>query len=258
MNLEYIYPGIARSVDSILEFTGEDKTAYWSDPIFHFFPDIDKENYKLLNGQQRKQLLTDYFTQFETENQALLQEKVTTYNQRWQLYKTQITHALQDAFETDLSDLFNDMRCLITFNSISPRYLDSHSFDVFYLNSDRGALGTSIHEIIHFVWFHVWNQVFHDDCAEYETPHLKWILSEMVVQPIMRDERLASINPYFGSGGCVYSYFYTLRIDGKPILDALNELYTSMPIKEFMQASYRFCLQHEAQIRQHIEESENQ
>lgn len=120
----------------------------------------------------------------------------------------------------------------------------------------KGALGLSIHEIIHFVWFHVWNNYFHDSYDEYELPHLKWILSEMVVEPIMRDERLRAINPYFDGGGCVYPYFYTLKIENRPILDILYEMYQSMSMVEFMKKSYELCLEYEALIREHIDTNE--
>ncbi|MDU6976081.1 MAG: hypothetical protein E6370_17585, partial [Clostridiales bacterium] len=145
---------------------------------------------------------------------------------------------------------------IYTFNPVCPRYLENNTFDVFYLNSEKGALGLSIHEIIHFVWFHVWNNYFHDSYDEYELPHLKWILSEMVVEPIMRDERLRAINPYFDGGGCVYPYFYTLKIENRPILDILYEMYQSMSMVEFMKKSYELCLEYEALIREHIDTNE--
>jgi hypothetical protein len=40
-----------------------------------------------------------------------------------------------------------------------------HSFDIFYLNSEEGAIGEAIHEMIHFVWFYVWNKTFGDSYA---------------------------------------------------------------------------------------------
>lgn len=78
----------------------------------------------------------------------------------------------------------------------------------------------------------------------------------MAVEPIMRDYRLKSINPYFDGGGCVYPYFYTLKIDNKPILDILYEMYKEMSIIDFMEKSYELCLKYESQIRNHISESE--
>lgn len=116
---------------------------------------------------------------------------------------------------------------------------------------EKGALGVSIHELIHFVWFYVWHNHFHDSYEEYETPNLKWIFSEIVVEPIMRVPRLSSINPYFKTG-CVYDYFYTMKIKGKPILDTMNTKYKTLPITTFMEEGYNYCLTHEKEIRMQI------
>lgn len=143
-------------------------------------------------------------------------------------------------------------------NPIAPRFLTQRRFDIFYLNSERGAVGTAIHELIHFVWFHVWNGLFGDSYDEYERPSLKWILSEMVVEPIMRDPRLSSINPYFPreQGGCVYPYFFDMEAGGAPILDTLDRMYRAQSVQAFMKSSCACCLEHEAEIRAHIQKSE--
>ena len=36
MNLIYEYSGIMRSIDSIMAFTGEEQTDFWSEPFFIF------------------------------------------------------------------------------------------------------------------------------------------------------------------------------------------------------------------------------
>ncbi|SCJ61383.1 Uncharacterised protein [uncultured Clostridium sp.] len=256
MKLAYNYPSIKYSIDSILEFQGEEQSSFWSEPLFYFYPQIDRVYFKSANLEERKNYLKEFFYKFDKDNKIVIEEKVNKYNEKWNIYEPQIIEALEEAFEINLEDKFNDMLGNISFNPISPRYLDSNSFDVFYLNSENGALGLSLHEIIHFVWFYVWNNHFHDSYEEYETPSLKWILSEMVVEPIMRDERLASINPYFQHRECVYPYFYTFKIEKKPILDILYEMYKSMSINEFMEKSYELCLNHEEEIRKHIKESE--
>lgn len=257
MDLKFIYSGAAYSIDSILEFTKEGLNEFWCEPFFHFYPDIDRAAYCALNTAQRREFLRDYFTAFADQNRTLLDDKLVKYNNHWTEHRQQVIEALEDAFSLDLTGLFDDMRSEISFNPISPRYLDRNTFDTFYLQSERGALGSALHEIIHFVWFYVWHQQFHDSTVEYETPHLKWILSEMVVEPIMRDERLASINPYFADGGCVYPYFYTLKIGERPILDRLYEMYKTLPITTFMQESYLLCQQHVIEIRAHIDASES-
>ena len=257
MDLKFVPGGVSRSVDSILEFTCAGQNAFWSGPFFHFYPNIDRAAYMALDDAAKRAFLTDYFTEFESANRALLCEKLKKYNARWQSYSAQITAALEEAFAISLTGVFDDLACHVTFNPISPRYLALHEFDSFYLESERGALGTALHEIIHFVWFHVWQSHFRDDPAEYETPHLKWILSEMAVEPIMRDPRLGGINPYYAERACVYPYFYTMTVDGAPILDTLHRMRGGLTPTRFMEEALKYCARHEREIRAHINASEN-
>lgn len=161
-----------------------------------------------------------------TELGDTINEKVALYTRHWITCKPQITAALSDAFGVDCANLFNDIRCNLSLNPIEPRFLKERCYDTFYLNSERGAIGGGIHEIVHFVWFYVWNRLFGDNDDEYERPSLKWILSEMVVESVMKDERLSSINPYFPreNGGCIYPYFFDMMVDGKLILDTLDAM----------------------------------
>lgn len=80
----------------------------------------------------------------------------------------------------------------------------------------------------------------------------------MVVESVMKDERLSSINPYFPreNGGCIYPYFFDMMVDGKLILDTLDAMYKSQSIEGFMLNSYAYCKEHEAAIRDHIQRSE--
>ena len=89
------------------------------------------------------------------------------------------------------------MTANISLNPISPHFLKEQSFNVFYMNSEKGALGLSLHEVIHYFWFYVLNHHFDDSYGEYETPSLKWILSEMVVETIMSDERIKFFESIF-------------------------------------------------------------
>lgn len=258
MELQVRNPGVDYMIERVLDFQSEDTSDFWSAPLYHFYPQLDRNYAAALPWQERKAYFSQVLRQIYAEEESIIEDKVNSYGAHWASCKEQITQALSDAFAIDCNAILNDMVCNVSLNPIEPRFLQSHTFDIFYKNSANGAIGEAIHEIIHFVWFHVWNQLFADSYEEYESPSLKWILSEMVVEPIMRDVRLRSINPYFPreKGGCVYPYFYTMQIEGTCILDTLWEMFRSMSISEFMKNSYRYCLVHETQIRQHIQQAE--
>lgn len=258
MEITFVNPGRDYMIRRIMEFQTEGESAFWSAPLYHFYPQLDKAYAVSLPFPERKDYMERTLRAVYAELEDAINEKVTGYARQWVACKGQITAALSDAFGVDCGVLFNDLRCNVSMNPIEPRFLEERCFDIFYLNSEKGAIGESIHEIIHFVWFHVWNRLFADSYEEYERPTLKWILSEMVVESVMKDPRLSAINPYFprAQGGCIYPYFFDMKAGGVPILDTLDEMYRSQDIAEFMKSSYSYCLQHEAEIREHIQRSE--
>ena len=258
MNITFVNPGVDYMMQRIMAFQMEEESSFWSEPLYHFYPQLDKAYAASLPFSERKAYLERILRAVHVELEDSIQEKVTLYTGHWADCKGQITAALSDAFGVDCVSLFNDLRCNVSMNPIEPRFLKERYFDIFYLNSERGAIGECLHEIIHFVWFYVWNRLFADSYDEYERPSLKWILSEMVVESVMRDERLSSINPYFPRehGGCVYPYFFDMKAGGALILDTLDEMYRAQTIEEFMKNSYAYCQEHEAEIRDHIKRSE--
>ena len=73
-----------------------------------------------------------------------IDEKVNTYNIHFAKHKEQIEDALSDAFDVDTRTIFNDLTGNITLNPVGPRFLKEHYFDIFYKNSERGAIGISM------------------------------------------------------------------------------------------------------------------
>lgn len=258
MNIQYLNPGFEHSLNSIMLFQTEAETPFWTNSLYYFYPQIEQEKMAALDSEGRKQYLARTLQAVYDGLKEQLNEKAAACNAHWQQNRAQVEDALSEAFGVDSRQLFNDVRAHISLNPVSPRFLREHMFDVFYLNSHRGALGVALHEVIHFLWFHVWNGLYHDRWEEYERPHLKWVLSEMVVESIMRDERLRSLNPYFPreNGGCVYGYFQDMRVEDRPILDTLDDMYRACDMPAFMKESYAYCLQHEETIQAHIARAE--
>ena len=258
MEVTFVNPGVDYMIEQIMEFQTEYESAFWSEPLYHFYPQLDKAFAQSLPFPERKDYIERTMRSVYAELEETINDRVVRYTHNWNDCKAQITEALSEAFGIDCGSLFQDIRCNVSLNPIEPRFLRERCYDTFFLNSEKGAIGGGIHEIIHFVWFHVWNRLFADSYDEYERPSLKWILSEMVVESVMKDVRLSSINPYFPreQGGCIYPYFFDMMVDGEPILDTLDGMYRRLSIGDFMRKSFAYCQLHEAEIREHIRKSE--
>lgn len=260
MHIEFSNPGFEHSIESMLLFQTDGEAAYWTDSIYYFYPSLDKSRIDSLDMPGKREYITAELRKVYDSLQETWSEKLDAYNSHWNAHRAQINDALSDAFGIDAHPLFNDLKGYISLNPVCPRFLRERYIDMFHLNSHRGCIGLTIHEMIHFLWFHVWNSLNHDSYDEYERPSFKWILSEMVVESIMCDERLSSINPYFPreNGGCVYGYFQDMVIQERPILDTLDDMYRAMPMPDFMAESYAYCLKNESAIRAHIAKAEEQ
>jgi hypothetical protein len=71
----------------------------------------------------------------------------------------------------------------------------------------------------------------------------------MAVDSIMRnDKRLHEVNPYFPEAH-VYEVFQTMKLEGKPVLETLYEMYKSVEITRFMEWGLAYCVMHEDEIR---------
>lgn len=258
MHIEFSNPGFEHSIESILLFQSDGEAAYWTDAIYYFYPSLNKSHIDSLNLSGKQAYITAELRKTYDSLQDTWTEKLSAYNTHWSNHRAQINDALSNAFGVNAHVLFNDLKGYITLNPVCPRFLRERCIDMFHLNSHRGCIGLTIHEMIHFLWFHIWNSIYHDSYDEYERPSLKWILSEMVVESIMSDKRLSSINPYFPreNGGCVYGYFQNMVIENQPILKTLDDMYCANSMPDFMQYSYDYCLKNEAAIRAHIEKSE--
>ncbi len=258
MNVTFVNPGVDDMVEKIMGFQTEEMSAFWSEPLYHFYPQLDKGYAAALPFPQRKAYIERIMRAIYQEKEPELREKTARYAAHWAACKAQITAAMSDAFQMDGEQLFNDLRCNVSLNPIAPRFLREHCFDIFYLNSEKGAIGQSIHEIIHFFWFEKWHGLFGGSYDDYERPSLPWILSEMVVESIMRDPRLSTINPYFPreQGGCIYPYFFDMKVDGALVLNTLDAMYRAQSMADFMKNSYAYCQRHEAAIRAHIRRAE--
>lgn len=261
MKIIYKNPGFEHSIDSMMLFQTDGQAPLWSDALSYFYPQIEKQKLIGLNFEEKKNYISErLYDVYHQEIKHEIDEKVQTYTLHFEKHQAQIEDALSEAFDLDTRTVFQDLTGNITMNPVGPRFLKEHDFDLFYKNSERGALGVSMHEVIHFLWFYVWNKHFGDTYDEYENPSLKWILSEMVVESIMSDERLSAINPYYPreNGGCVYPYFQDMIIDGKPILETLDQYYRKNKICDFMEEAYRYCLKFEKDIRYHIHKAEKE
>lgn len=241
------------TINSILMFQTDKESMYWRKPLFKMYPFLDKKRGLQASWKNRKKYLTLQFNDFYRKNETELHAKVKLFDNYWQINKGNVTKIFTDAFGIDCNSLFNDITAEVSLNPICPRNISNHSFTVFYQSDENRFLETAIHEIIHFVWFYIWHKHFNDSRKNYEGPHLKWVLSEMVVDTFVNNTGIGNLFSQESRGNVAYRYFYTMKIHNTLILETLSQIYQeSQNVMQFMEQAYKYCQDNEQAIREQM------
>lgn len=228
ITVKYVEKSLEDQINSIKAFlTGPNDMANYLVGYFNLTDYFDKTE------AERDALLKQKIGDLYHSNQDILAEKVATCQKQWAKNEGYIN----TQFEKIFGEKF-DFDCVaqVNFNPICPRFIESKQFDVNALDNDAGILETSLHEIIHFAWFNVWNQQFPNTThAEMNAPSRDWLISEIVVDPIFKQ---SGLKPYLVREPA-YDYLYQEKIGDKNLMEVVNNLYAqSGSIKDFQK---RMC-----------------
>ena len=241
------------TIASILKFQTEDTTEYWRSQLFNVYPWLDKGRCSSLALEDRKEYLISELSAYYDKIQLNLQNKLSMSQNVWLENKENVNDIYSKVFDIDCHNILSNIMAEISLNPICPRNLKHVSFSFFWGADNNNFMKTALHEMIHFVWFHIWQKYFTDNEKEYESPSLKWILSEMVIDTFVRKTEIGVLYPEPYKQQPAYRYFYEMIVHKTPILVLLSNIKEeSSSIRQFMEGAYQFCLENEVVIREQL------
>ncbi len=110
---------------------------------------------------------------------------------------------------------------------------------------------TVAHEVLHFLYFKKWKEVFTDaDEKTFDSPYLEWHLSEILAPVILRDKRIQSI---LKSGTGSYQEHLKIKIGSRNLIQHFEDLYKKSrkkkePFAQFLQTAYKEAQKHKNKI----------
>ena len=255
MKLNWQQKDFESDIDFILFHQTDDTPMWWKSELYRAHPSLDFDYAQSLSQEERFAYLTDNLHKIRTEKQADIEKSINMFESAWQPVASGLNDAYSSAFGMDCSGILNDMVGLVGLNPICPRNLADKSFSVYYRFAPEYAVSVALHEITHFVWFCAWQQYFKDNDEEYNFPHLKWLLSELVVETIIRNSDITKLTP--PPQYIAYNYFYSMEIDGQAIFETLGKMYADRKsIQDFMENAYNWIRKNEPELRAKIADAE--
>ncbi|MBE6753775.1 MAG: hypothetical protein E7559_05440 [Ruminococcaceae bacterium] len=218
-----------------------------ADTLFQYYPRLNKQELTDLPHEQLCDYIAEELGEVYGSSMRQLGDRAAEWQVYWDKNTAGVCAAFEEIFDISLERKLQRLTGNITLNPITGSDRQKQTYDLFWMNSARGACGISLHEISHMVWFMKWHEHFGDAPELYCAPDLRWVFSEMVTEAILSHPVLAPLNPY--RGRTCPEYFNAVRIEGQPLLAHIDRLYRENDIVGFMEQGFRFCIDNERVIR---------
>jgi hypothetical protein len=219
----------------------------WSPSLYKHYPELRQITEKSSSYGNLKEQVHTFLVQQYTDNKAQIEESVEHFQSIWNTINDQIITALANITETTWSEENPVITARVSLNPICPRFLKTHTFDVFYKEDVDIMQSVAIHEILHFFYFKKWLEIFPKTThEEMEQPHLVWHLSEIVPGVILNDPQIQGI---FSFNFRSYTQYHQTKIGGKSIVEHIQKFYDDREnFTSFLQEAWNFVQHHKETI----------
>lgn len=192
---------------------------------------FDAMQLKGKNWDERRAFMAEIVTPIYNNNLANMENSVKEFQDYWNENATLICSELERVFKISFKGV-QLYYAEININPVCPRFLNEKTFDISNTSTKEKALQTCIHELIHFCWFDLWQEIWPEtDTKNFESPHTEWLLSEIAIDPIVYFSALKNLC----TDTPAYNYFYESKIWGENLIEVFRKLYKANNIDNFME-----------------------
>lgn len=204
--------------------------------IQQYFPELPCAE-KVLSQAQIAKVVSKRYEEAFVDIQQDVQRYTALWMPRYEEYMSVLTRYLH----TTCPPAWSTIEAAVGLLPVYPRYLEARRFSIDVGFQPEQLVEACAHEILHFVWFQKWQELFPDyRKAEFEAPHRVWMYSEMVTDPILNSRDLQAVLHVRERS---YDSFYTWYDEAAqmPVMQKLALLFAApLPIEERICKGYTY------------------
>ena len=233
-----------RNVQIITSYLSKEKQANTTRPFFEktirLYPEL--ECVKDVEDQKtREAIIREAVLKRLNENDPEIRNRIAHFSEVFDSFIYKNIEAQCNVLEYEWSRKYPIIRCYVGYIPFYPRNTELKRFFVSYQDEERVFSGAP-HEINHMIFHEKWKQMHGADCKPPSWPDPLWYLEEIIVDPILHDER---VQPYMLYDNRAYPEFYEAdHDDGSSIMDRIRQCYDANRnhIEEFIEEAYKIVL----------------
>lgn len=194
------------------------------------YPELLDELKKVRKIEEKWKVCEKFTKKLHRKNQKVMTSFQRDIQNKWNKINDSFLKTLSNHFQTNWPENKKEIVGYISILPVFPRFLDEYSFCLGYKDIDKN-IEISAHEIVHFLWFKKWQEVFPEiKRYEYESPNLVWRLSEIIDQIILQTE--PKIKKLIKPEDWGYSSFKKIKIGKLSMTDHFLKKYLEFLKKE--------------------------
>ena len=216
----------------------------WSKYVLNAHPELKR----LKKGNKfGKSNIRKYLIKFREDNHNILESKKEEFEKFFNAKSDVLLKNLLNLLQLKETKI-NEIMILISTCPINPRNIKKKEFSVYYNFPSEDMFAIAMHEILHFVYFEKWEEVFPESNEEsFDGPHIIWHLSEIVAPILLNSNELQNVLKYNHRG---YSEYDKLKFGNRDIGDIIKDFYKeSNNFEDFLKKAYKFVLENKEKIQ---------
>lgn len=204
-------------------FIKEDESGRFVEIFTKRYPELVKQLEDVEDKEKGIILCKNFAEKLHQINEKEIILMKDAFQTEWKMIEADFLSVLAEFFETTWPEEKSEIAGKVTVLPVFPRHLEEYIFYVGHQNVPR-MIETSAHEIVHFLWFKKWREVFPEiPKREYNSPYLAWRLSE-IIDPIILQCH-PKIRELIKPKGWGYSSFKEIKIGGLNLTDHFKKVY---------------------------------
>ena len=148
MEVTFINPGVDYMIQSIMHFQTEGEAEFWSEPLYHFYPQLDRTFAASLPVAERRDYIERTMRAAYAELEDTINEKVTLYSHYWNACKAHrlldrcepIVRSFDDVFYAPHSRYFGVKRDDVLANEHLMLLAESDEAGCYLIKDDQGNI----------------------------------------------------------------------------------------------------------------------
>lgn len=202
--------------------------------------------FKNLSIEERKNLLKHTIEEIYNKQRNAIDKSINDMQKLLPTFEEDLISIFADVFNIKY-DGNEDYVIMAGISPMCPRFLEAKSFDICIFNTFKQINQTIVHEMIHFFWFEKLKELnFNLNATDKEYPNPIWLISEIVVDCIIKDTELKK---YLANSHPAYNIFYSTEIGGENIINKFDkEFKNAKNIVEFIKFTENFLQKYKNEL----------